>query len=91
MVRKTIEGHQTFLAGRKFPAGALTVSIGIALCIPEGARDQERVGEELFRAADEALYAAKQEGRNLVRLNAGTRALPQARRNYLINYQTTVR
>lgn len=93
-LRKTVAGHQTVLAGRKFPAGDLTVSIGIALYAPDGTRDPEQVGEELFRAADDALYQAKREGRNLVRLNAGPTAMPQphsTRRNLLVKYETTIR
>jgi diguanylate cyclase (GGDEF)-like protein len=69
MLRKAVEGHQAVLARRKFPAGALTVSIGIALYLSDVPRDPELVGEELFRAADQALYKAKREGRNLVRLD----------------------
>ncbi|HEV7398094.1 MAG TPA: hypothetical protein VGN86_16400 [Pyrinomonadaceae bacterium] len=45
------------------------MSVGIADYFPEGARNPELVGEELFRAADHALYEAKREGRNCVRLN----------------------
>ena len=76
-LRKAVEGHQPVLAGRQFPAGALTVSIGIALYLSEGTRHPELVGEELFRAADHALYQAKLDGRNRVRLNAGLTAMPQ--------------
>ena len=71
-LRKTVESHQPILAGRQFPAGALTVSIGIALYLSDETRDPELVGEELFRAADQALYQAKRDGRNRVRLNART-------------------
>ncbi|HYU98477.1 MAG TPA: diguanylate cyclase [Pyrinomonadaceae bacterium] len=77
ILRKTVEGQQPVLAGRQFPAGALTVSIGIAIYLSDGARRPELVGEELFRAADHALYQAKREGRNRVRLDAGTTAMPQ--------------
>jgi len=76
-LRKTVEGQQPVLAGRQFPAGALTVSIGIAIYLSDGARNPELVGEELFRAADHALYQAKRDGRNRVRLDAGTTELPQ--------------
>ena len=69
-LRTEVATQQPVLAGRQFPAGALTVSIGIALYLSNGARNPEVVGEELFRAADQALYQAKRDGRNLVRLNA---------------------
>ena len=73
-LRKTVENHAPVLAGRRFPAGTLTISVGIADCFPEGARDPELVGEELFRAADHALYQAKRDGRNRVRLSDSTDA-----------------
>jgi diguanylate cyclase (GGDEF)-like protein len=76
-LRKAVADHQPILAGRQFPAGALTVSIGIALYVSDGARHPELVGEELFRAADHALYQAKRDGRNRVRLNESTKAMPQ--------------
>src|SRR5882724_11612162 len=60
-LRKAVENHAPILAGRRFPAGALTISVGIADCLPEAARDPELVGEELFRAADQALYQAKRD------------------------------
>jgi len=74
-LREMVEGHQAVLAGRQFPAGALTVSIGVALYLSDGARHPEVVGEDLFRAADHALYQAKRDGRNCVRLNDGTNAM----------------
>jgi diguanylate cyclase (GGDEF)-like protein len=53
------------VAGHGFGAGghALTVSIGIATA-PEDAHD----ADELFRLADQALYAAKAQGRNRIAL-----------------------
>jgi len=76
-LRKGVEDHSPVLAGRRFPSGALSVSIGIALYLSDGAGDPELVGEELFHAADQALYVAKREGRNRVRLNGSTAAMPQ--------------
>lgn len=76
-LRKAVENHAPVLAGRLFPAGTLTISVGIADYLPEEARDPELVGEELFHAADRALYQAKRDGRNRSWLNASTAtALP---------------
>jgi two-component system cell cycle response regulator len=77
-LRKAVESHQPVLAGRDFPAGALTISIGIALYLATGARRADVVGEDLFHAADQALYQAKRDGRNRVRLNAGNTAMLQS-------------
>jgi diguanylate cyclase (GGDEF)-like protein len=66
-LRKTVENHVPVLAGRCFPAGTLTISVGIAECLPEKLRDPALVGEKLFHVADDALYQAKREGRNRVR------------------------
>jgi diguanylate cyclase (GGDEF)-like protein len=59
-----------FCAGDKDPGIPLTVSIGAA-CFPEHATSPE----ELLRAADEALYEAKLQGRDRV-VTAGPRLLP---------------
>jgi diguanylate cyclase (GGDEF)-like protein len=49
----------------------VTVSIGIASVVPEpDVKDLDTLGERLLAEADAALYRAKSEGRNCVRLNA---------------------
>jgi diguanylate cyclase (GGDEF)-like protein len=60
MVRKTIEEFD-FEGGETQPLGRVTISGGVA-CFPEDAPDSV----ELLRVADEALYRAKQDGRNRV-------------------------
>ena len=45
-------------------AGVLTISIGVATCIPS----QGESSAGLLRAADAALYEAKHQGRNRVQL-----------------------
>ncbi|MDF2739675.1 MAG: response regulator receiver modulated diguanylate cyclase [Actinomycetia bacterium] len=67
--------HRTpFCAHGDDGGGRLTVSIGVA-CFPEHATSPE----ELLRAADEALYEAKLQGRDRV-VTAGPRLLPLAAR-----------
>jgi diguanylate cyclase (GGDEF)-like protein len=68
-LRSTVHKAAPTLAGVELPTGTLSVSVGLAcrsfvLDAPSG-RDDE-VGESLFRAADSALYRAKQTGRNHV-------------------------
>jgi diguanylate cyclase (GGDEF)-like protein len=60
MVRKKIEEFD-FEGGETQPLGRVTISGGVA-CFPEDAQDSV----ELLRVADEALYRAKQDGRNRV-------------------------
>ena len=59
-VRHRIESHP-FQGGESQPLGKVTVSIGVA-AYPDDATKTE----ELLTAADQALYKAKQEGRNRV-------------------------
>jgi len=65
-LRDRVEELAPVLAGRPFPKGTLTVSIGVAVCFPKATRDALLIGEQLFREADGALYEAKRQGRNHV-------------------------
>jgi len=72
-LRDAVHAATPELGGRAFAAGTLSVSVGVASWAPDECPvapprlgDPARAGERLFRAADAALYAAKEGGRNQV-------------------------
>jgi diguanylate cyclase (GGDEF)-like protein len=73
-IQESVNTLAPVLAGRPFPSGSLSVSVGVACrkfeaqSGPAGPAVNE--GEAMFRAADAALYAAKDGGRNRVMLGA---------------------
>jgi diguanylate cyclase (GGDEF)-like protein len=78
---RTVNASAPVLAGKPFPAGTLSISIGVAhrSWAASGPADPEtdaKAGEAIFRAADAALYHAKSRGRNQVFV--ATDALPVA-------------
>jgi diguanylate cyclase (GGDEF)-like protein len=72
-IRRSIKALAPDLAGKSFPAGTLSVSVGVA-CLYFSIADAFRssnatdleTGEALFRSADHSLYSAKDQGRNRV-------------------------
>ncbi len=66
LLRRSIWNEQPVLATRSFPTGTLSISVGIASRFIAKGTDPLEVGEELFRTADQALYRAKEMGRNCV-------------------------
>jgi diguanylate cyclase (GGDEF)-like protein len=68
------------LAGKPFPAGTLSISVGVAHRswtggAPRTLETDTEAGERLFRAADAALYSAKSLGRNQLFVSRGSAAL----------------
>ena len=73
-LRDAVRATAPVLAGRPMPAGTITISIGVAFhAFTPGAANAETAmldGEALFRAADEALYRAKDNGRDQAAVSA---------------------
>jgi diguanylate cyclase (GGDEF)-like protein len=68
-IRQSVFGTSPVLAGLPFPVQTLSVSVGvISQVVSAGGalRSDAEIGEDLFSAADAALYRAKKSGRNLV-------------------------
>ena len=70
---RSVNAVPPVLAGHALPPGTLSVSVGVACRFFSGdgrsanpARSDEEESEALFRAADDALYRAKADGRNRV-------------------------
>jgi len=73
-LRRAVEACAPVLAGIRFPKGRLSISVGIACrsfdarMHATGTRADDDESEALFPAADAALYAAKNGGRNQVQI-----------------------
>lgn len=68
---RTVNAAAPVLAGLPFPRATLSISVGLACRSSDSGVDQsaggdDASGEALFRAADAALYLAKEAGRNHV-------------------------
>jgi diguanylate cyclase (GGDEF)-like protein len=70
-LRRAVLATAPVLAGLHFPAGTLSISIGLAsfdglATTASPSHGDDREGEALFQRADAALYAAKNGGRNRI-------------------------
>ena len=65
-LRRAVRGIAPTLVRVRFPVGTLSISVGVACRVFQAAGGEAESGESLFRAADRALYCAKEHGRNHV-------------------------
>lgn len=71
-IRTTLLQTSPYLAGHQLQPGELTMSAGVASILPRNIEGRAAQGEALFRAADEALYQAKSDGRDRVYVDRPT-------------------
>ena len=64
-IRLSVEAEQFFFEGKRVP---VTISIGGTIAMP--GRKQDDIQQQLLTQADEAMYEAKQSGRNQVRIRS---------------------